>query len=265
MERPHAQPVRPLAGPRPAFVHRLARGARPRRQRRGGGADLRAGDRRRRPRRRRARRRPARDLAHRDRAGTGRAAQALALGDQPGGQGLLVPQPRRGAGLRQGERRGRADQLRCRLLPDQLLLARAQLHLARGDVRSGDRRRLRGGVPQEPLSRARRLVGGGGRLSLAAAGPGQRLPRALRPHPRGPRRRADHAGGGGAGRAPEAAPAAPRKSRTRLTRGPKIITIPPKGQAPAVEDSGRSAALRGGAPFSAFGMAGQAEVAELNL
>ena len=42
---------------------------------------------------------------------------------------------------------------------------------------------------------------------------------------------------------PQAAPEAPRKSRTRLSRGPKIITIPPK--APGGADAG--AGHRGGA------------------
>ena len=55
--------------------------------------------------RRRPRGRAARDLADRDRAGAERAAPALALGDQSRGQGLLVREPRRGARLRQGERR----------------------------------------------------------------------------------------------------------------------------------------------------------------
>ena len=68
--------------------------------------------------------RAARHLADRDRAGAGRPAAALALGDQPRGQGLLVRQPRRGAGLRQGEPRRGPHQLRRRLLPDQLFLAR---------------------------------------------------------------------------------------------------------------------------------------------
>ena len=44
-----------------------------------------------------------------------------------------------------------------------------ELPLARGDVRPGHRRRLCGAVPAEPLCRARQLVGGGGRLSLADA------------------------------------------------------------------------------------------------
>jgi len=60
---------------------------------------------------------------------------------------------------------------------------------------------------------------------------------------------------------PEAAPEAPRKSRTRLSRGPKIITLPPKGQAP----QGEAAALGGGPSFPAVGAGGRAEVAELNL
>ena len=43
-----------------------------------------------------------------------------------------------------------------------------------------------------------------------------------------------------------AEPAVPRKSRTRLSRGPKIITIPPRAEAPAEE-----AALRGDGTFTA--------------
>jgi hypothetical protein len=43
-----------------------------------------------------------------------------------------------------------------------------------------------------------------------------------------------------------AEPAAPRRSRTRLSRGPKIITIPPTAEAPAEE-----AALRGEGTFAA--------------
>ena len=39
-------------------------------------------------------------------------------------------------------------------------------------------------VPEEPLCRARRLVGGGRGLSLADAGAGGGLPGAVRPHPR---------------------------------------------------------------------------------
>jgi hypothetical protein len=62
-----------------------------------------------------------------------------------------------------------------------------------------------------------------------------------------------------------AAPEAPRKSRTRLSRGPKIITLPPRGQAAQGEDPGREAALGGGRPFPAAGPGGRSEVAELNL
>jgi hypothetical protein len=65
--------------------------------------------------------------------------------------------------------------------------------------------------------------------------------------------------------APQAAPEAPRKSRTRLSRGPKIITIPPKGQAAQGEDGGREAAIGGGRRVSAAGTGARAEVAELNL
>ena len=127
------------------------------------------------------------------------------------------------------------------LLPDQLSLARHELPLARGDVRPGHRRRLCRAVPAEPLWRARQLVGGGRGLSLADAVAGERLPGALRPDLRGPRRRAaaDRGGGAGGGRARGAAEAAkPRKSRTRLSRGPKIITIAPetgKVEAPTEE------------------------------
>ena len=61
----------------------------------------------------------------------------------------------------------------------------------------------------------------------------------------------------------QAAPERPRKSRTRLSRGPKIITLPPKGQPEQVEDRGAEATLRGA--FPAVGAGGRAEVAELNL
>ena len=57
----------------------------------------------------------------------------------------------------------------------------------------------------------------------------ERLPGAVRPHPRRPRRRAAARRGRRAGAAPAAEPAAPRKSRTRLSRGPKIITIAARG------------------------------------
>jgi hypothetical protein len=40
-------------------------------------------------------------------------------------------------------------------------------------------------------------------------------------------------------------PATPRKSRTRLTRGPKIITIQPKSYRPGVPDPGMQAGLGG--------------------
>ena len=114
-----------------------------------------------------------------------------------------------------------------------------ELRLARGDVRPRHRRRLCGALPEEPLCRARQLVGGGRRLPFADPGPRQRLSGALRPDHRRPQRRgaAHRRGGRPEPEAAPAEPAAPRKSRTRLSRGPKIITVTP-------EPAARSAARR---------------------
>ena len=102
---------------------------------------------------------------HRDGADAG-----LALGGQPRGQGLLVPEPRRRRwpSRRQSLAEGRHE-LRRRLRADQLPLARPRLSLGRGDVRPGMDRDLRGAVPAHALRGARQLVGGGRRLPLADA------------------------------------------------------------------------------------------------
>ncbi|MFO1209412.1 MAG: lytic transglycosylase domain-containing protein [Amaricoccus sp.] len=62
--------------------------------------------------------------------------------------------------------------------------------------------------------------------------------------------------------ADQATPPSPQKSRTR-TRGPKIITIPPRGAAALPQAPGTQAALDG-APMSAD-LPGRVSVAELNL
>ena len=180
-------------GPWPVLVLLLSLllpgGAGPRRRRRGRRADLRAGHRRRCAPRRRARGRAARHLADRDRA----ARRAAGCGPGPGRSTARARAtgsgPRRGAGLRQGEPGRGAQELRCRLLPDQLSLARRELPVAGVDVRPESAPTMPRGSCAASI-RARRLVGGGGGVPFADPGAGRRLPGAVRPHPRRPRRRA---------------------------------------------------------------------------
>ena len=175
----------------------------------------------------------------------GRAAARLALGDQPRGQGPLVRDPRGGAGLREGEPRRGAAELRRRLRADQLPLARPRLPLGRGDVRPRMDRDLRGAVPAHALRGARQLVGGGRRLPFADARARADLPRALRPAAGGSRpRRADR--GRGAGRRRRCRPTAAQHAARRGARrsgAPWPSASAPAGPPPAADDGGSPAAL----------------------
>ena len=194
----------------------------------------------------------ARDRADRDRTQRRRAAPALPVGDQPRGQGPLVRDPRGGARLRAREPRRGAAELRRRLLPDQLLLARAELSLARGDVRRRNRRGLCGALSRG-ASMPSAATGRGGRgLSLADARSGRgstgRASTACSPRSRaGPspwsrRRRRRRR------------PPRPRRreSRTRLSRGPKIITVPRAAPAVPAPPASEAAGLAGRATQAAL-------------
>ena len=194
-------PMTRRLGPWPVLVLlvvcRAHRGARRRREPGGRGGDLRAGDRRGRAARGHPGGHPARDLADRDRAGAERPAAALALGDQPRGQGLLVRQPRGGAGLRQGERRGRAARASTSAASRSTTTGTATTFpslesMFDPQVGAGYAARFLKSLYAE---RGNWSAAAGAYHSQTPARAGD-LPGAVRPDPRRPRRRAADGGGG---------------------------------------------------------------------